>query len=208
MCKCTPEIRTPFCGKPGCEWPEQQPTSDDSAAGMSAERAVSWVHDAAIALGEIGYSELRSSTSYRTPSKGDAINLMNELRRKARQVHESMPTDDAIALFIMDQAARIERDQQEKEELQQRLIRENNHAVESSGQVLEYGKRIEALEKALDRLCGTKISQDRVRDMLAICEGAEQIPLLTLVIDFREPDEEDIAWAEELSKRAAREPGR
>lgn len=23
MCKCTPEIRTPFCGKPGCEWPEQ-----------------------------------------------------------------------------------------------------------------------------------------------------------------------------------------
>lgn len=23
MCKCTPEIRTPFCGKPGCEWPEK-----------------------------------------------------------------------------------------------------------------------------------------------------------------------------------------
>lgn len=23
MCKCTPEIRTPFCGKPGCEWPLQ-----------------------------------------------------------------------------------------------------------------------------------------------------------------------------------------
>lgn len=22
MCKCTPEIRTPFCGKPGCEAPE------------------------------------------------------------------------------------------------------------------------------------------------------------------------------------------
>lgn len=21
MCQCTPEIRTPFCGKPGCEWP-------------------------------------------------------------------------------------------------------------------------------------------------------------------------------------------
>ena len=21
MCKCTPTIRTPFCGKPGCEWP-------------------------------------------------------------------------------------------------------------------------------------------------------------------------------------------
>lgn len=24
MCVCTPEIRTPFCGKPGCAWPEQQ----------------------------------------------------------------------------------------------------------------------------------------------------------------------------------------
>ncbi len=24
MCQCTPEIRTPFCGKPGCEWPEQE----------------------------------------------------------------------------------------------------------------------------------------------------------------------------------------
>lgn len=21
MCKCTPEMKTPFCGKPGCEWP-------------------------------------------------------------------------------------------------------------------------------------------------------------------------------------------
>lgn len=23
MCKCTPEIKTPFCGRPGCEWPPQ-----------------------------------------------------------------------------------------------------------------------------------------------------------------------------------------
>jgi hypothetical protein len=23
MCKCTPEIRTPYCGKPGCEWPSK-----------------------------------------------------------------------------------------------------------------------------------------------------------------------------------------
>lgn len=22
MCKCTPNIRTPFCGKIGCEWPK------------------------------------------------------------------------------------------------------------------------------------------------------------------------------------------
>lgn len=24
MCKCTPEIRTPYCGKPGCEWPKAE----------------------------------------------------------------------------------------------------------------------------------------------------------------------------------------
>lgn len=24
MCKCTPSIRTPFCGKAGCRWPEEE----------------------------------------------------------------------------------------------------------------------------------------------------------------------------------------
>ncbi len=24
MCQCTPEIRTPWCGKPGCEMPKQE----------------------------------------------------------------------------------------------------------------------------------------------------------------------------------------
>lgn len=24
MCKCTPNLRTPFCGKPGCEYSEQK----------------------------------------------------------------------------------------------------------------------------------------------------------------------------------------
>lgn len=24
MCKCTPEIRTPFCGKGDCKWPEDK----------------------------------------------------------------------------------------------------------------------------------------------------------------------------------------
>ncbi|MHB8916548.1 MAG: hypothetical protein ACYC4H_00860 [Desulfocucumaceae bacterium] len=23
VCKCTPNIRTPFCGRPGCEWPKK-----------------------------------------------------------------------------------------------------------------------------------------------------------------------------------------
>src|SRR6185295_14801238 len=30
MCHCTPNIRTPFCGKPGCEWPKQKEKTMDS----------------------------------------------------------------------------------------------------------------------------------------------------------------------------------
>lgn len=26
MCKCTPNVRTPFCGKPGCEWSKPEGT--------------------------------------------------------------------------------------------------------------------------------------------------------------------------------------
>lgn len=28
MCLCTPNVRTPYCGKPGCEWPKPAPTPD------------------------------------------------------------------------------------------------------------------------------------------------------------------------------------
>ena len=28
MCKCTPSIRTPFCGKPGCVWPGKESDTD------------------------------------------------------------------------------------------------------------------------------------------------------------------------------------
>jgi len=24
MCICTPEVKTPFCGRPGCEWPKRE----------------------------------------------------------------------------------------------------------------------------------------------------------------------------------------
>jgi hypothetical protein len=28
MCRCTPNVRTPFCGKPGCEWPGERSETD------------------------------------------------------------------------------------------------------------------------------------------------------------------------------------
>jgi hypothetical protein len=37
MCKCTPGIRTPYCGKPGCEWPKQvnDPNAEGETMGIS-----------------------------------------------------------------------------------------------------------------------------------------------------------------------------
>jgi hypothetical protein len=32
MCKCTPEIKTPFCGRPGCEAPPQKPPTPATPA--------------------------------------------------------------------------------------------------------------------------------------------------------------------------------
>jgi hypothetical protein len=37
MCRCTPNIRTPFCGKPGCEWPPQAIDPDTKIAMVLAD---------------------------------------------------------------------------------------------------------------------------------------------------------------------------
>lgn len=44
MCKCTPEIRTPFCGKPGCEWPVQSVA--DGGAALPLHLPAAAFHDA------------------------------------------------------------------------------------------------------------------------------------------------------------------
>lgn len=54
MCKCTPNIRTPFCGKPGCEWPgskpegarEQVPSKDPLPEGwIPLSQGFRWIAD-------------------------------------------------------------------------------------------------------------------------------------------------------------------
>lgn len=39
MCVCTPEIKTPFCGKPGCEPPPQSDEAKIDAAARKAHAA-------------------------------------------------------------------------------------------------------------------------------------------------------------------------
>ena len=38
MCKCTPNMRTPFCGKPGCEWPDQKVVELTPVVEMKTDR--------------------------------------------------------------------------------------------------------------------------------------------------------------------------
>lgn len=40
MCKCTPNLRAPFCGKPGCEWPEQVRVRAEAAMLAEAHKKV------------------------------------------------------------------------------------------------------------------------------------------------------------------------
>lgn len=41
MCKCTPNIRTPFCGKSGCEWP----TSEPKRLTLESDEHMRWIYD-------------------------------------------------------------------------------------------------------------------------------------------------------------------
>lgn len=41
MCKCTPNIRTLFCGKPGCEWPPQSVVVGPTP-GFPADEVCRW----------------------------------------------------------------------------------------------------------------------------------------------------------------------
>ncbi len=47
MCKCTPNIRTPFCGKPGCEWPnakKPEGARDQAPAPVSETKLLPCAH--------------------------------------------------------------------------------------------------------------------------------------------------------------------
>jgi len=43
MCKCDPTLRTPWCGKPGCEMPEQIKEEDIASIDVKNQRAaITW----------------------------------------------------------------------------------------------------------------------------------------------------------------------
>jgi len=42
MCVCTPAKRTPFCGKPGCQWPQPQEPQPERRVGRIRAEIVPW----------------------------------------------------------------------------------------------------------------------------------------------------------------------
>ena len=59
MCKCTPSVRTPFCGRPGCEWPGRKP---EGAREPLAPPTSGEVPDGVMFNRETGKFEARSTT--------------------------------------------------------------------------------------------------------------------------------------------------
>jgi hypothetical protein len=45
MCQCAPEIRTPFCGKPGCQWPEAEVGAKEKTAPPTREELIRALSD-------------------------------------------------------------------------------------------------------------------------------------------------------------------
>lgn len=71
MCKCTPEIRTPFCGKPGCEWPESKSYEPEPIIPRIEFARDAWICKHAIAptwliLSPFNWQQLRNEVSERT----------------------------------------------------------------------------------------------------------------------------------------------
>jgi hypothetical protein len=75
MCQCTPEIKSPFCGKPGCKWP------------MAVERTELGLKPAMTIDEALEFADLwRSGTSIREDSGGwsDVCMLLAEEVRRLR----------------------------------------------------------------------------------------------------------------------------
>jgi hypothetical protein len=73
MCKCTPGIRTPFCGKPGCEWPPQKLEQSDQPLTVGSSDGLGVL---VCEVGGLPYygSELEASAARLEP--GEAVRFL------------------------------------------------------------------------------------------------------------------------------------
>lgn len=71
MCVCTPEIRTPYCGNPGCEWPAQK--------RVNLELSPTQCRTALKVL--VAYQEIAKQTGGREISSAIILNTFQEISR-------------------------------------------------------------------------------------------------------------------------------
>lgn len=64
MCRCTPAIKTPFCGKPGCEWPPQVPNKWDLRFLKLAHEVATWSKDPSSQIGAVIVRPDRTMASF------------------------------------------------------------------------------------------------------------------------------------------------
>lgn len=81
MCVCTPEIRTPFCGKPGCEWPHQKKKPPARALRLTIAIEADTSADMALALRNLACRVERDQVTtgmWGSPSDGAIYELLTD----------------------------------------------------------------------------------------------------------------------------------
>jgi hypothetical protein len=113
MCKCTPEVRTPFCGKLGCEWPGSKPDGARASQEAVSDERLEELREMFARPADAGLA-----WNNMTRRRDDVASICAELQRsrlllaqlrnelQATQCAEAMALDDVKALRLLLAAVR------------------------------------------------------------------------------------------------------
>lgn len=88
MCKCTPEIRTPFCGKGDCVWPHKKKDGHRQSATKEFEKAL--------------------IEKYRTPMGTDTYVIDKQLIEVANWARTYTLTKDPVVLGLVEALSELQ----------------------------------------------------------------------------------------------------
>jgi hypothetical protein len=106
MCKCTPEIRAPFCGKPGCEWPKTPrvaPTYDGSVCIIRMQSGAITVRfsiERDIVIATDRFPDTSFGVANRAINEFMAVLGLPELRDDVRKRYERMCLIEKFTRFV------------------------------------------------------------------------------------------------------------
>ncbi len=103
MCHCTPAIRTPFCGKAGCEWPGQRNMKILPLKGYKSLRALNGFHALLLGLKMLpAYIEEAYETFYESFKEKSDSDKERLLREAAVFVQLGQDEVEALISFATD----------------------------------------------------------------------------------------------------------